>query len=135
MASSAWPAAGVPGWAAIGASLGLAVCYPVNGSEVERAVNGSTCTLIVLLRDGSQPYTIKNTLNVTRTVIIIGNPVSPPALNGTTTERLFHGRHPPRCFDNPSEAKPAAGVLPLYLRLFRLSCAQSSVMAGWTSAL
>jgi hypothetical protein len=65
----------------------------VNGSEVEKAVVNSTCTFIVLLRDGSQPYTIKKTLNVTRTIIITGaNLLYPPALNGTSTPRLFHSK-------------------------------------------
>jgi hypothetical protein len=91
--SSARPSARTNAWAAIGAGVGATVCYPVNGSEVEKAVVNSTCTFIVLLRDGSQPYTIQHTLNVTRTIIITGaNLLFPPALNGTVTPRLFRSR-------------------------------------------
>jgi len=68
------------------------VCYPLNGEEVVRAVQGTDCILILLTQDYFNPYHIKTQMIVSSPKIIMGNPVALPALKPAKIERLFHGK-------------------------------------------
>lgn len=79
------------GWAAIGGGRNV-LCYPKNGTEVvEMSGANSACTIIVLTRSSREPYTIKQTINITTTKVFVGNPIDMPALNSSKIERLFYG--------------------------------------------
>jgi hypothetical protein len=77
------------GWGRLGA--GNIICYPKNGTEVVSMTDGkSPCTVIVLTRSSTEPYNIRQTINITSTKIIVGNPIDLPALNASNKiERLF----------------------------------------------
>lgn len=71
-----------------------AVCYPKNGYEVVKMVNGSSspCRVIVLTRPFTYGYKIERQINVTQPKIIVGNPVAMPMLNcSKKIERCFEG--------------------------------------------
>jgi hypothetical protein len=77
------------GWGRLGA--GNIICYPKNGTEVVSMSEGkSPCTVIVLTRSSTDPYDIRQVINITTTKIIVGNPIDLPVLNATNRiERLF----------------------------------------------
>jgi hypothetical protein len=71
-----------------------AVCYPKNGYEVVKMVNGSSspCRVIVLTRPFTYGYKIERQINVTQPKIIVGNPMAMPMLNcSKKIERCFDG--------------------------------------------
>lgn len=79
-----------------------AVCYPKNGYEVVKMVNGSAspCRVIVLTRPFTYGYKIERQINVTQPKIIVGNPIALPMLNcSKKIERCFEGAcvHAVRC--------------------------------------
>jgi len=79
------------GWAAIGSGRNT-ICYPINGTEVVQMSDAkSPCTIIMLTRSSREPYTIKQTMNITTPKIFVGNPIDMPALNSSKIERLFYG--------------------------------------------
>jgi len=90
-ATGAAPAGSVSslGWGRLGA--GNIICYPKNGTEVVSMSDGkSPCTVIVLTRSSTEPYNIRQTINITTTKIFVGNPIDLPALNATNKiQRLF----------------------------------------------
>ena len=53
----------------------MATCIPKNGSELEKAVMGPSCTIIMLTRNYFEPYRLENVLVVNSTKFIIGNPL------------------------------------------------------------
>jgi len=70
------------GWDRLGG--GNIICYPKNGTEVVSMTDGkSPCTVIVLTRSSTDPYNIRQTMNITTTKIFVGNPIDLPALNAT----------------------------------------------------
>lgn len=71
-----------------------AVCYPKNGYEVVKMVNGSAspCRVIVLTKPFTTGYKIERQINVTQPKIIVGNPIAMPMLNcSKKIERCFEG--------------------------------------------
>jgi len=84
-----------PVWKALGSDAenmqGATTCYPANGAEVVAAVQGPDCTVIMLTKNYFDPYEIKTTLVVSSRKIIMGNPLTLPALKPIKLERLFHG--------------------------------------------
>ena len=81
-------------WTALGGSTST-ICYPINGTEVVNMVTKPGCTVIVLTRNHTNPYNIRDMMNVTSTKIIIGNPIDIPVLNSTNKiVRMFDGEWP-----------------------------------------
>lgn len=71
-----------------------AVCYPKNGYEVVKMVNGSAspCRVIVLTRPFTYGYKIERQINVTQPKILVGNPIALPMINcSRKIERCFEG--------------------------------------------
>ena len=68
-----------------------AICYPMDGDQLVEAVTGAECAVIMLTRDYFDPYTIKKEMVVSTPKVIIGNPLTLPALHPSKIERLFHG--------------------------------------------
>lgn len=80
------------GWYAVGEASNVAVCYPSNGKEVVEMVTGPACTIVVLTRAYFNPYTIRQTMNVTTRKIVVGNPITPPRLQAAKgMPRYFNG--------------------------------------------
>ncbi len=79
-----------------------AVCYPKNGYEIVKMVNGSSspCRVIVLTRPFTYGYMIERQINVTQPKIIVGNPLAMPMINCTRSiERCFDGACVRACVD------------------------------------
>ena len=56
-------------------------------------VNGTTCTVILLTKSNSAPYTISKTMHVHTNKIIIGHPIDIPLLKPAKgLERMFEGK-------------------------------------------
>ena len=56
-------------------------------------VNGTTCTVILLTKSSSTPYTISKTMHVRSTKIVIGHPIDIPQLKPAKgVERMFEGK-------------------------------------------
>jgi len=69
------------------------MCYPKDGEELARAVQADDCSLIFLTRNYFDPYYVRTQMIVSSPKIIMGSPVTLPALRPLKIERLFHGRH------------------------------------------
>lgn len=71
--------------------LGLKTCFPKTGAELEQAIGGSDCTVVVLTNGFAVDYKIKTVMNVTAYKVLVGNPIDIPKLNATNKiERLFN---------------------------------------------
>jgi len=70
---------------------GANTCYPSDGDAVVEAVTGADCTVIMLTRTYFDFYNISQTMIVSRRKVIMGNPLTMPALHPVKIERLFHG--------------------------------------------
>lgn len=71
--------------------LGLKTCFPKTGAELEQAVVGAECTVIVLTNGYTVDYKIREVMNVTAYKVLVGNPIDIPKLNATNKiERLFN---------------------------------------------
>ena len=86
-----WKALGMEGDAE-GMQGGAVTCYPSDGDAVVEAVTGADCTVIMLSRTYFDYYNINQTMVVSRRKVIIGNPLTMPALHPQKIERLFHGK-------------------------------------------
>jgi len=78
--------------AARAASLsGLRTCYPVDGSDLQRMVEGgSNCGVILLTKGSSVPYLTDKTMIVSSRKIILGHPIDLPQIkSGKGVERVF----------------------------------------------
>lgn len=74
------------------AGVGAAVCYPKDGAELQKMASDSTsCTVIVLRASSQQPYNLTQTMNITTTKIVIGNPIDLPMIKAGSKQlqRLF----------------------------------------------
>jgi len=71
---------------------GVTTCFPADGQEVIAAVTGPECGLIILTRSYFDPYQIDKEMVVSGRKVILGNPLTLPALNSSKIERLFHGK-------------------------------------------
>ena len=79
-------------WKQLGART-AAICTPKDGVELVSMASSSGCTIIILTRGRGEVYNIRQTMNITDTKIIIGNPISRPTLNATNKiQRLFDVR-------------------------------------------
>jgi len=87
--TTAWKA--ISGGGGTKTMQGAMTCYPTDGAAVVEAVQGSDCTVIMLTRNYFDPYIIKTPMVVAAPKIIMGNPLTLPALQPAKTERLFHG--------------------------------------------
>lgn len=55
-------------------------------------VNGTACTVILLTKSNSQPYTTTKIMHVTTNKIIIGHPIDIPVIKvAKGVERMFEG--------------------------------------------
>lgn len=73
------------------ALLGLKTCFPKTGAELEQAVVGPDCTVVVLTNGYAADYKIREVMNVTAYKVLVGNPIDVPKLNATNKiERLFN---------------------------------------------
>ena len=88
ISSGSWKALG-----SLGENMqGATVCFPANGVEVVRAVQGADCAVVMLTRNYFDAYQIATEMIVSTPKVIMGNPLLLPALNGTKIDRLFHGK-------------------------------------------
>ncbi len=105
------------------AASGAAICSPKTSEELHHAIDDSACTIVALNRQvisaacrgalllraathltdfpsppppltrHSDEYHLNEPIVVSRTIIVIGNPVLLPRLDPGKSERLFHGRY------------------------------------------
>jgi hypothetical protein len=74
------------------AGVGAVVCYPKDGAELQKMASDNTsCTVIVLRASSQQPYNLTQTMNITTTKIVIGNPIDLPIIKPGNKQllRLF----------------------------------------------
>lgn len=73
-------------------SNGRVLCYPKTGKDVLEMASmefKSACDVLVFTNDQFTPYLLDHTLNISRPLLFLGNPLRSPMLNGTKRiERL-----------------------------------------------
>lgn len=79
------------GWRAVGGAASR-LCYATTGRQLREMASGTDCTVIILTRPRSKPYTLAKTVVVKGYKIVIGNPIDLPIVDG-----YIH--HLDRCFE------------------------------------
>jgi hypothetical protein len=91
----------VPTWSAALANgnfantQGRVVCYAKTGQDVMDMLSGdeSPCEVVILSNDRFTPYSISQTLNITKPKLLLGRPIYSPMLNSTNhIVRLFDSK-------------------------------------------
>jgi hypothetical protein len=69
---------------------GLVTCYPKNGTDLEKMVAGTSCTVILLTGGALNPYKTDKIMYVKSPKVIIGHPIDLPRIVANQgVERLF----------------------------------------------
>ena len=92
------------------AANGRVLCYPKTGQDVIEMASmehPSACDVLVFTNDQFTPYQIDHTLNISRPLLFLGNPLRSPMLNSTKKiERLVDSKCDPidRSIDFPTHS-------------------------------
>lgn len=82
-------------WAAVGGGAEpstAAICYIGTAKELVKASTAaSPCVILVLTRSYSDEYEVKETMNISTTKVIVGNPVNLPHIHPKNIKRTFNG--------------------------------------------
>jgi hypothetical protein len=83
-------------WSAVGGGAepsAATICYVDTAKDLVKATTAaSPCIVIVLTRGYADEYEVKQTMNITTTKVIVGNPVNPPHIKPKGIVRTFQGK-------------------------------------------